>query len=81
MLSFITVPLIACQKPTFTWYSRSLPGSGRAAASARPPPPPKMLEKMSRNPPPLPALRPAAPAPSEKSLKSKPPKSKGTSCV
>ena len=28
IVSCISVPLIACQKPTFTWYSRSSPGFG-----------------------------------------------------
>ena len=56
-------------------------GLADAASASTPPPRPKMLEKMSRNPPPVPARRPAAPAPSAKSLKSKPLKSKGTSWV
>src|SRR5262249_41128817 len=69
-----TVPLIACQNATVTWYSRSLPGSGPCGSRA---PPLKIEEKISRKPP----DRFCPPAPLVKSEKSKPLKSNGTSCV
>src|SRR3954468_4938152 len=73
MFRRITAPRIASQKPTYTWYSRSVPRSGPTSVAAPPRPPPKMLEKISRKPPPPPD-RPPAPPRSEKSkpLKSNP---------
>src|SRR5712675_3100233 len=80
ILRRITPPRIAVQKGTLTWYSRSVPGSGPPSSVAAPRPPPvKILEKISRKPPPLPeALRPPPRPPSNMSEKSNPPKSKWT---
>src|SRR5205807_4396450 len=75
--SRITVPRMASQKLTLTWYSRSEPGSGSLPAASAPRFP-KMLEKMSCKPPPPPVR--LAPPP-VKPLKSNPPKSKGAPCL
>ena len=57
MFRRITAPRMACQKPTLTWYSRSVPGSGCSSTAAPPRPPLNMLEKMSRNAAAAPLLR------------------------
>src|SRR5215469_2520851 len=81
MLSFITPPRIAVQNGTLTWYSRSVPGSGPSSAATPAPPRSKILEKISRKPPPPAELAEVflpRPPPSNRSEKSNPPKSKCT---
>ena len=51
-MSCNSAPRIACQKPTFIWYSRSVPRSGCCIGSARPTAAAENVEKMSRKPPP-----------------------------